>query len=121
MQGEPDTVPFTRIFHFYNRTDYTILSNTIRTIKNKLSKKMRINLNEALYIYLHYIIYQLRFHKKRNEIILKASKLLTPEQVMIGVPESIRKINFKVKITNSHNHSITIIEPISTSAYVLSP
>lgn len=121
VQGEPDTAPFTRIYQFYNKTDYIILSNSIKTINNKLSRKMKININETLYIYLKYLIDQLRSHKKRNEIIKNASKLLTPDQVMIGVPESLRKINFNIKLESTQRLRITIKEPISTTSYVLAP
>jgi urease gamma subunit len=121
VQGEPDTTPFTRIYQFYNKTDYIIMSNSIKTINNKLSRKMKININETLYIYLKYVIDQLRSHKKRNEIIKNASKLLTPDQVMIGVPESLRKINFSIKLESTQRLRITIKEPISTTSYVLAP
>ena len=121
VQGEPDTAPFTRIYQFYNKTDYIILSNSIKTINKKLSRKMKININETLYIYLNYIIDQLRLHKKRNEIIKNASKLLTPDQVMIGVPESLRKINFNIRLESTQRLRVTIKEPISTMSYVLAP
>ena len=120
IQGEPDTPPMTRIFQFHNNTDYVILENSIKTIKNKLSKKMRININETLNIYLNYIINQLQLHKKSNEIISNLSKLLSPDQVMIGVPESLRKINFKIIAEKKQKLNITITEPISTSSYILS-
>jgi urease subunit gamma len=121
VQGEPDTAPFTRIYQFYNKTDYIIMSNSIKTINNKLSRKMKININETIYIYLKYVIDQLRSHKKRNEIIKNTSKLLTPDQVMIGVPESLRKINFNIKLESTQRLRITIKEPISTTNYVLAP
>jgi urease gamma subunit len=121
VQGDPDTVPFTRIFRFYNKADYIILSKLIKSISDKLSKEMRINLNEALYIYLNYIIKELRLHRKTNEMITNASTLLTPDQVMIGVPESLRKISFNVVMPNSQRLKITIKEPISTTGYILAP
>jgi urease gamma subunit len=121
VQGEPDTIPFTRIFGFYNKADYIILSKLIKSINNKLSKDMRINLNETLYIYLNYIIKELRLHRKAKEMITNASMLLTPDQVMIGVPESLRKISFNVLMPNSQRLKITINEPISTSGYILAP
>ena len=121
VQGEPDTVPFTRIFQFYNKADYIILSKLIKSINDKLSKDMRINLNETLYIYLNYIIKELRLHRKTNEMITNASTLLTPDQVMIGVPESLRKISFNVLMPNSQRLKIIIKEPISTSGYILAP
>jgi urease gamma subunit len=82
---------------------------------------MRININETLNIYLSYIINQLQLHKKSNEITSNLSKLLSPDQVMIGVPESLRKINFKIIREKKQKLCITIKEPISTSSYVLSP
>lgn len=121
VQGEPDTAPFTRIFQFYSKTDYIILSNSIKTIKKKLSRKMRININETIYIYLKYIMDELRLHKDRSEIITNASKILTPDQVMIGVPESLRKINFNIKLDSTQRLRITLKEPISTTSYILAP
>lgn len=80
---------------------------------------MRININEALYIYLNYIINQLRLHKKKSEIITNVSKLLTSNQVMIGVPESLRKVNFNINTGNKQKLDITVTEPISTTGYIL--
>ncbi|MDW0145028.1 MAG: urease subunit gamma [Nitrososphaeraceae archaeon] len=96
-----------------------ILKNLIKTIKNKLSRKMRININEALYIYLNYIINQLRLHKKKSEIITNVSKLLISNQVMIGVPESLRKVNFNINTESKQKLDITVTEPISTTGYIL--
>ena len=80
---------------------------------------MRININEALYIYLNYIINQLRLHKKKSEIITNVSKLLTSNQVMIGVPESLRKVNFNINTEHKQKLDITVTEPISTIGYIL--
>lgn len=121
VHGEPDTAPFTRIFRFCNKADYIILSKVIKSISDKLSNEMRINLNEALYVYLNYIIKELRLHRKANEIIPYASTLLSPEQVMIGVPESLRKISFSILKPTSQRLKITIKKPISTSGYILAP
>jgi urease gamma subunit len=80
---------------------------------------MRININETIYIYLKYIMDELRLHKGRREIITNASKILTPDQVMIGVPESLRKINFNIKLDSTQRLRITLKEPISTTSYIL--
>jgi len=82
---------------------------------------MRININETLNIYLNYIINQLRLHKKSGEIRSNLSMLLSPDQVMIGVPESLRKINFNISAENNKKLNITITEPILTTNYILSP
>jgi hypothetical protein len=39
---------------------------------------------------------------------------------MIGVPESLRKINFKINAEKKQKLNITITEPISTTSYILS-
>jgi urease gamma subunit len=80
---------------------------------------MRININEALYIYLNYIINQLRLHKKKSEIITNVSKLLTSNQVMIGVSESFRKVKFNINTENKQKLDITVKEPIPTTGYIL--
>ena len=80
---------------------------------------MRININEALYIYLNYIINQLRLHKKKTEIITNLPKLLTSNQVMIGVPESLREVNFNINTERKLKLDITVTEPISTTGYIL--
>ena len=80
---------------------------------------MRININEALYIYINYIINQLRLHKKKSEIIKNVSKLLTPNQVMIGVPESLREVNFNINTEHKQKFGITVTEPISITSYIL--
>ena len=82
---------------------------------------MKININETLNIYLNYIINQLRLQKKNSEIRSKLSKLLSPDQVMIGVPESIRKINFNIRAENKQKLNMTVTEPILTTNYILSP
>jgi urease gamma subunit len=82
---------------------------------------MRININETLNIYLNYIINQLKLPKKSNEITSNLSKLLSPDQVMIGVPESLRKINIKISTEKKLRLNITMTEPISTTSYILSP
>jgi urease subunit gamma len=120
VKGESDTARFTRIYLFHSKTDYIILSNSIKTINNKLSRKLKININETLYIYLKYVIDQLLSRRNRKEIKKNISRLLTPDQVMIGVPESLRKISFNIRVENTQRLCITIKEPIPTTSYVLS-
>lgn len=81
---------------------------------------MRININETLNIYLNYIINQLRLHKKSSVIKSNLSKLLSPNQVMIGVPESLRKIHFNISSEDKKQLDIKITEPIITTSYILS-
>lgn len=83
---------------------------------------MKININETLYIYLKYVIDQLRSNRNsRSEIKKNIPRLLTPDQVMIGVPESLRKIVFNIKLERTQRLRLTIMEPIATTSYVLAP
>ena len=83
---------------------------------------MKININETLYIYLKYVIDQLRSNRNnRSEIKKNIPRLLTPDQVMIGVPESLRKIVFNIKLERTQRLRLTIMEPIPTTSYVLAP
>ncbi len=45
--------------------------------------------------------------------------MLTTEKVLIGVPELIRKISFEVNIDDIPPKTISIVEPISTTEYIL--
>lgn len=83
---------------------------------------MKININETLYIYLKYVIDQLRSNRNnRSEIKKNIPRLLTPDQVMIGVPESLRKLVFNIKLERTQRLRLTITEPIPTTSYVLAP
>jgi hypothetical protein len=57
----------------------------------------------------------------RGEIKKNIPRLLTPDQVMIGVPESLRKIVFNIKLERTQRLRLTIMEPIPTTSYVLAP
>jgi urease subunit gamma len=83
---------------------------------------LKININETLYIYLKYVIDHLRSNRNnRSEIKKNIPRLLTSDQVMIGVPESLRKIVFNIKLERTQRLRLTIMEPIPTTSYVLAP
>jgi urease subunit gamma len=65
------------------------------------------------------ITQQLREGKSNSEIVDSLSKMLTPEKVLIGVPESIRMISFETSIDDQPTKTISIIEPISITDYIL--
>jgi urease gamma subunit len=119
VKGEPDTLPFTHIFVYANKSDEQILYNTVEMIKDKLNKNLRININESLLIYCEYVIGGLRSRKTVTLIEENAQKILSPDKVMIGVPESLRKITFEAKIDRLSKRQITLKEPITTSNYIL--
>lgn len=122
IKGEDDTLPFIRLFEYPDKSDELIFFNSIEMIKEKLSKNLKININECLMIYCAYIIEELYTNKSINSIEENAAKVLSVNQVMIGVPESMRKITFEVKLdndNNSQNQIVKISEPIPISKYIL--
>jgi len=119
VKGEPDTAPLIRIYRCGDEIDEQMLFNSIEMIMEKLSKKMRININEALLVHLNCLVEAFRSHKKMEEIVNNASNILTADQVMIGVPESLREIKFDIIMENMSRRQITLIEPIPTTAHIL--
>jgi urease subunit gamma len=119
IKGEPDTTPFTRIFLYANKSDEQVFYNSVETIQEKLDKNLRINISESLIIYCGYVISELRARKTINLIEKNVQKILSPDKVMIGVPESLREITFEAKIDKLPKRRITLNEPITTSNYIL--
>ena len=70
--------------------------------KKKLSMKTRLILIQVVFV-----------------IVNSLSKMLYPEKVMIGVPESIRIISFEASIDDRPTKTISIVEPISITDYIL--
>lgn len=119
VKGESDTAPFTRIFLYADKSDEQVFYNKVEVIKEKLDKNLRININESLVIYCVYVVSELRARKTISIIERNAQKILHPRKVMIGVPESLRKITFEAKIDKLPKRRITLKEPITTTNYIL--
>jgi urease subunit gamma len=123
IKGEDDIPPFTRMFEYRDKYDQSIFFNSIKMIKEKLSKNLKINVNECLMIYCAYIIEQLHTNKSIKSIEQDAKRVLSVNQVMIGVPESLKKIIFEVKLDDDNNNVreqiVNISDPLPTSRYIL--
>jgi urease gamma subunit len=81
---------------------------------------LRINFNECLALFCNYVVSQLRAQNPIDRIDGEAKKILLPQNVMVGVPESLRSIVFQVKIDEASQYIITIKEPIKIMRYELS-
>lgn len=121
VKGEPDTAPFTQTFLYADKSDERVFYKSWEMIKEKLDKKLRINVNESLIIYCAYIVSEVRAHKPVRAIEKNAQKILPASNVMIGVPETLTKITFEAKIDKLPKTWITLKEPIPTSNYILAP
>jgi len=112
--------PITKIFE-YDSNSENIFFSGVEVIKNRLSQNLRININETLMVYAALVVTQIRAGKPISEIEEMANSFLSSEKVMIGVPESMRKITFEVTFENNHKHIVILNEPIPPTDYILTP
>jgi urease subunit gamma len=117
VKGEPDVPPFTRIFEYRSKSDEQIFFDSIELIKEKLAKNLKINTNESLVLYCGYLVDQMRARISTDIIENNSRKILLPDKVMIGVPETIRIISFEVILDNFPKKKISFHEPIPTTRY----
>ncbi len=118
VKGDPDVPPITPKFE-YDSSSEKIFVNGVNIIKNRLANNLRINLYETLMVYCAYIVSELRSGKTVSSIQDNANRVLSPDKVMIGVPESIRKIVFDVIIDDRPKEIVTFVEPILIRDYIL--
>lgn len=118
IQGDPDIKPYTETFG-YEKSDESILLESTQLIKNRLSNNMQLNINETLKLFVAYIITSLNERKTIIEIQKHMPNLLLPNQVMIGVPESIRKLTFTIITNDGGSEQMSIMTPIRIDQYFL--
>jgi len=118
VQGDPDIKPITKIFH-YEKSDELIFFESTQLIKKHLLNNMRLNINEALGLFVAYVITSINEHKTINEIQKQIPNMLLPHQVMIGVPESLRKLTFTITTDEIKNEPMSIVTPIRIDQYFL--
>nr|WP_294808329.1 urease subunit gamma [uncultured Nitrososphaera sp.] len=117
-RGEPDAASLARVFQYTDSTDELIFQHSIEMAKDKLDRNLKLNVNEAFLLYAYFVATQVRAKKKATEIEKDAKSLLSPDRVMIGVPETLRIITFDA-IVDGRREWVTLKEPISISGYVM--
>ncbi len=118
IKGEEDIPPLSKLFE-YDTSSEKIFFNGLKIIQSRLSQNLRININETLMLFCGLITQQLRAGKLNSEIADSLSRMLTPDKVMIGVPESIRMVSFKIHIDDMPPKIISLVKPISIRDYIL--
>ncbi len=118
VRGEPDVPPFTKLFEFSDN-DEQIFLNVIEMVKNKISKHLKLNVHEALLAYCSYLVSEIRSNKSESDIINNSSKVLTQNDVLIGVPETLREMTFDISIDKFPKKTVRFIEPIPTANYIM--
>jgi urease gamma subunit len=118
VKGEPDVPPFTKLFEFSNN-DEPIFLNVIEQLKDKLSKNLKLNVHESLLIYCAYLVSEIRSNSSELYITKNSSKVLKQNDVLIGVPETLREMIFNISIDNLPKKTIRFIEPIPIANHIM--
>ncbi|MGI0006259.1 MAG: urease subunit gamma [Nitrososphaera sp.] len=118
VKGEPDVAPFTKVFQYSDETDELILYHSVEAAKEKLGRRLKINVNEALLVYCHYVATQMRAKKGAGAIEKGAKDVLHTAQVMVGVPETLRTIALDA-IIDGRRVQVTLNQPIPATGYAM--
>ena len=119
VRGETDTPPFVKVFQYPDKEEESIFFNTIASIKKKIGMGLKINTNETLAFYCAYLIEQMRAHKSIEQIEKAAQSILSSDQVLIGVPETLREMSFDAIVDGFPEQRIKFIEPMKISNYMM--
>jgi urease gamma subunit len=100
VKGEPGILPFTMVFQNADISDELVFYNSVKMVREKLAKNLKINTNESLVFYFAYVVSAVRAHESVSKIESNGSKIISDKKVMIGVPETLSKITFEATIDN---------------------
>jgi urease subunit gamma len=112
VRGEQDTLPFTMDFQYPTSSDERIFYQSVQIIKEKSKRNLKLNVNESLVLFCAYIVGCLREYRSKQTIEDGGSKILSTDEVMIGVPETLRRITFDALIDNLARMEIILHQPI---------
>jgi urease gamma subunit len=115
VRGEPDVPAFTKIFD----SDDEVFFSSSSMIEEKILQKMKINANEALMTYCTHVVKSIRAGRKDSDIQKGATEILSADNVMIGVPETLQEITFEAMIGSKAARRITIKHPIPAGSYIM--
>lgn len=117
VKGENDLKPFTKVFDYEKNNEF-IFFDSLDIIKNKISKNQKLNINETLALFAGFIVISLKENKTNKEIQEQISQLLLSHQVLIGVPEILRKLTFLVNTDFVIDKEIIIESPIPCESFL---
>lgn len=119
VRGESDTLPFVRMFQYFDKDEESKFLNSVLAIKEKVEKRLKINATESLVVYCAYVIDQVRDHKSQDDIENAVHDVLSSDQVLIGVPETLREMSFDVIVDKYLKQRIKFSEPMKISNYIM--
>jgi len=118
LEGKSNVLPFTKLFEFKDE-DEPIFRNVIEMVRDKLSRNLKLNTHEALLVFCAYLVSEIRSGKSELQIIDNSSKILTRDNVLFGIPETLSQLTFNVSVDNLPKKIIQFIEPIPTMNYIM--
>ena len=89
-RGDPDTIPVVRVFDY----DDDIFAASAEAAMRVLDSGRRINIDQALLLLSARVVGSLKDGQNPEEACRNVSTMLRAEQVMIGVPEMMRSLEF---------------------------
>lgn len=111
VHGEPDILPYKKRFQFQSPEDVAFVASC-QKIKEMLNRQQKININEALLLFSAFVVASIKERKSKSMIKEKASSVLSADQVMIGVPEMLQRLDFEVVFEETFTVSISRPIPI---------
>jgi len=118
VKGEPDTSPFIRTFFYPDKTDEQIFYNSVDMIKKKIYRNLKINVNESLIIFCAYVVSELREHKSIKTIERNSKDILSLENLLIGVSETLRDITVEATVDNLGKRRLSFRHAIPSTSYL---
>ena len=106
-------------YYYPHESDEEIFFNSVQLVVARIEKKLKLNLNEVLTIFLDFLVREYRKKSDIDEIKDNLSKLLTHDQVLIGVPELVKNIEFSGIIDTNPKLTVVLDEPILIPEYVI--
>ena len=119
IKGENAQNSFYKKYYYPNESDEEIFFNSVQLVTARIEKKLKINLNEILTIFLDFLVREYRKKRDIDEIKDNLSKLFIHNQVLIGVPELVKKMEFSGWIDTNQKFTMVLNEPILIPEYIM--
>ena len=119
IKGEKAQNSFSQKYYYPHESDEEIFFNSVQLVVSRIEKKLKLNLNEVLTIFLDFLVREYKKKRDTNKIKDNLSKLLTHDQVLIGVPELVKKIEFSGMIDINPKFTMVVNEPILIPEYTI--
>lgn len=111
--SEREVPPLVRIYQYSDSDDELILEHSAATVHEKIGKGLKVNVNEVMLLYCHYIVQSMR-----AAAVDKNIKVLGADQAMVRVTETPRLIVFDA-VVDGQRKVIALRELIPPTGYAM--